>query len=104
MEPSSDPLAGRSEDLRQAIERAVVALKAAGAREVYLFGSAARGKMREGSDVDFAVSGLPPQVFFRAMAQAHRALGNRTLDLIDLDDDTPFTRYLREEGELRRVA
>ncbi len=85
------------------VEKAVAALKAAGAREVYLFGSAAKGTMRENSDVDLAVSGLPPEVFFRAMAQASRALG-RPLDLIDLDHDNPFTRYLKKEGELQRVG
>lgn len=85
------------------IEKAVAALKAAGAREVYLFGSAAKGTLREYSDVDLAVSGLPPEVFFRAMAAAHDALG-RPLDLIDLDHENPFTRYLKEEGELRRVG
>ena len=37
------------------------------------------------------------------MAQASRALG-RPLDLINLDRDNPFTRYLREEGELHRVG
>ncbi len=91
------------DEFTTSVERAVAALKAAGAREVYLFGSAAKGKMREDSDVDLAVSGLPPEVFFRAMAQASRALG-RPLDLIDLDHDNPFTRYLKEEGELQRVG
>lgn len=85
------------------VEKAVAALKAAGAREVYLFGSAAKGIMRENSDVDLAVSGLPPEVFFRAMAQASRALG-RPLDLVDLDEDNPFTSYLKNEGELLRVG
>ncbi|MGH9845714.1 MAG: nucleotidyltransferase family protein [Blastocatellia bacterium] len=84
------------------IERAVMALKAAGAREVYLFGSAARGQMREDSDVDLAVSGLPPELFYRAGGQAEDALG-RPLDLIDLDEITPFTQYLKEESELQRV-
>jgi predicted nucleotidyltransferase len=68
-----------------------------------VFGSAATGKMRENSDVDMAVSGLPPEVFFRAMAADHDALG-RPLDLVDLDEDNPFTRYLKEEGELCRVG
>lgn len=85
------------------IERAVAALKAAGAREVYLFGSAAKGTLREQSDVDLAVSGLPPEVFFRAAAKASRAFG-RPVDLIDLDEDNPFTRYLKVEGELQRVG
>jgi len=91
------------ETLQQAVARAANVLKSFGAREVYVFGSAAGRAMREDSDVDLAVSGLPLKVFFRAMARAREALG-RELDLIDLDDDTPLTRYLREEGELQRVA
>jgi predicted nucleotidyltransferase len=91
------------EKIESRIEEAAAALKAAGARKVYVFGSAAKGKMRENSDVDIAVSGLPPEVFFRAMAAAHDALG-RPVDLIDLDEDNPFTRFLKEEGELRRVG
>ena len=91
------------EKIERLIEEAATALKAAGAREVYVFGSAAKGELRENSDVDMAVSGLPPEVFFRAMAAAHDALG-RPLDLVDLDEDNPFTRYLKEEGELRRVG
>jgi hypothetical protein len=37
------------------------------------------------------------------MAKASRALG-RPIDLIDLDEDNPFTRYLKKEGELQRVG
>jgi len=85
------------------IREAAQALKAAGAREVYLFGSAARGAAREGSDVDLAVSGLPPEAFFKAMGAARRIL-RRPLDLVDLDEENPFTRYLRDEGELQRVG
>lgn len=91
------------EELRQLIEKVVAVLKAAGAREVHMFGSAAQGTLRADSDVDLAVSGLPPEIFFRAMAQASDVLG-RPLDLIDLDEPTPFTRYLREERELQRVG
>jgi predicted nucleotidyltransferase len=94
---------GMDVELGALIEKAAAALKAAGAREVYVFGSARTGKLRPHSDVDMAVSGLPPEVFFRAMAAAHDALG-RPLDLVDLDDDNDFTRYLKEEGELQRVG
>lgn len=52
-----------TDDLRQRIERAAQVLKEHGAREVYLFGSAAKDTMREGSDVDLAVAGLPPEEF-----------------------------------------
>jgi len=85
------------------IEKAAQVLRAVGARAVYVFGSAAHGVLGPDSDVDLAVSGLPPERFSRAMAQAADALG-RPLDLVDLDEETPFTRYLRAEGELRHVG
>ena len=92
-----------TEELGQSIEQAARALRAEGAREVYVFGSAVTGASRPDSDVDMAVAGLPPAVFFRAMSKASDALG-RSLDLIDLDEDTPFTRYLRDRGELLCVG
>ncbi len=92
-----------SGDLRDLLQRAAAVLQAEGAREVYVFGSAATGQLRAGSDVDLAVSGLPPQVFFRAMSKASDVLG-RPIDLIDLDEDSPFARYLRDNGELVRVG
>ena len=53
-------------ELKQRIEKAAAVLKAAGAREVYVFGSAVTGDRRPDSDVDLAVAGLPPQKFFAA--------------------------------------
>jgi predicted nucleotidyltransferase len=91
-----------NDEMRELIEKAAVVLKEAGADKVYVFGSAAQGTLREDSDVDLAVSGLPPEVFFRAMAQASDILG-RPLDLIDLDETTPFTKHLREAGMLQSV-
>ena len=90
-------------ELAALIEKAAAALKAAGAREVYVFGSASKGKLRPDSDVDMVVSGLPPEVFFGAMGAAHDALG-RPLDLVELDEDNAFTRYLKEEGKLQPVG
>lgn len=92
-----------TEEMRERIEQAAAALKAAGAREVYLFGSAASGVVREGGDIDLAVTGLPPERFFRAMGIARRIL-RRPLDLIDLDEDSLFTRYLKTEEALKRVG
>jgi len=90
-------------DFSRSVQAAVATLRAAGAREVYIFGSAPKGTLDEGSDVDMAVSGLPPEVFFRAAAAAGDALG-WPLDLVDLDEESPFTRYLKAEGELVRVG
>ena len=89
--------------IRELVERAAKVLRDAGANEVYLFGSARGGDLREGSDIDLAVAGLPPERFFQAMGQVADILQCR-LDLVDLDEESPFTRYLREEGELRRVG
>jgi predicted nucleotidyltransferase len=92
-----------TDEMKVSIDRAASALKAVGAKEVYVFGSASKGEMRPDSDVDLAVSGLPPEVFFRAMGIASRALG-RQVDLVDLDEDNPFTEYLKDHQELVRVG
>ena len=78
-------------------------LKRFGAQEVYLFGSAATGNYREDSDIDLAISGLPPEKYFHAFSEAQRIL-DRPIDLIDLDNPTLFTIYLKKKGKLRRVA
>ncbi len=90
----------RVEDL---LEQGAALLRAAGAREVYVFGSVAAGKAHEGSDIDLAVTGLPPETFFATMARLADLL-DRTVDLVDLDEVSPFTTYLRSKGFLRRVA
>ena len=88
-------------------EKAVMAtanlLRSLGATQVFIFGSAARGELRPDSDVDLAVTGLPPQVYFTAVSKASDLLG-RPVDLLDLDDSTPLVRYLLGSGELVRVA
>jgi predicted nucleotidyltransferase len=90
-------------ELQQAIEQAAAILKAAGADAVYVFGSIVEGPVRPDSDIDLAVAGLPPGMFFQAMGQTMFVLP-RPLDLVDLDVDTPFTRYLKRKGKLHRVA
>jgi predicted nucleotidyltransferase len=92
-----------SSELDRSVRQAAAILRQYGAKEVYVFGSVAAGTMHEGSDVDMAVEGLPPAVFFGAMGRAGKALG-RALDLVDLDEPGPLTRYLRETGKLVRVA
>jgi predicted nucleotidyltransferase len=91
------------ENMEELIEEAARVLKTAGAREVYVFGSVAKGEMTGHSDIDLAVTGLPPEMFFKAMSKVVGVLG-RPLDLIDLDEENPFTHYLKEEGELQLVG
>jgi predicted nucleotidyltransferase len=92
-----------STDTNILIQRAAAELKTAGAREIYVFGSAAKGSGDFASDLDLAVSGLPPSVFYRMGARVSDLIG-RSVDLIDLDISTPFTRHLRTENELVRVG
>ena len=87
----------------EAVAKAVSLFVGLGAREVFVFGSAVKGKLRPNSDTDMAVSGLPPRVYFSAVSQASDLIG-RPVDLVDLDDDSRLVRYLRESGELIRVG
>ena len=91
------------EQLRVILDQAVAVLKSAGAREVYVFGSAAGGTLPDHSDLDLAVSGVPPEGFFHALGEAMLAT-KRPIDLIDLDEGSPFGEYLKTHGKLQRVA
>jgi predicted nucleotidyltransferase len=92
-----------TKELETRIRRAAEELIASGAKEVYLFGSVAKKTKAQTKDIDLAVSGLPPESFFKAMGRARRTL-RRPLDLVDLDEVNPFTAYLRKSGALKRVA
>jgi len=85
------------------IRRAAEILKAEGAREVYLFGSEVDGTPGKGLDVDLAVTGLPPTCYYHVVGLL-LAVIRRPLDLVDLDESTPFTEYLKVKGNLQRVA
>ncbi|HEY3457014.1 MAG TPA: nucleotidyltransferase domain-containing protein [Bryobacteraceae bacterium] len=86
-----------------ALEAAASLLIRLGATEVFVFGSATKDALRPGSDIDLAVRGLPPSVYFSAASKAADLL-SRPVDLVDLDDPTPIVRYLLGSGELVRVA
>jgi predicted nucleotidyltransferase len=90
-------------ELRTRILAAAQCLRAHGATEVYLFGSARTDQMRDDSDVDLAVTELPPGAFFRAMAEASRIVG-RHVDLLALERYPELARELHAAGELDRVA
>jgi uncharacterized protein len=91
-----------TEQLDTLIRKAAEVLKSFGATDVYLFGSVAKGTNNEHSDIDLAVSGIPPEKFFEAMGDTFGAI-RQEIDIVDLDEQTPFVSYLKEHGELRRV-
>lgn len=83
--------------------KAIELLKAYGAREIYLFGSMARGDMDRYSDWDFAVRGLPSTDYYSAFAKLMQVL-SRSVDLVDLDEVNPFSAYVLTKKECTRVA
>ena len=86
-----------------AVQAAAELLRRMGATQVFLFGSATKGGLLTNSDVDMAVAGLPAHLYFSAVSKASDILG-RPVDLVDLDDPVPLVRYLRDSGDLVRVA
>ena len=92
-----------TKQLEDLIHKAADVLKSFGATDVYLFGSVAKGTDNEHSDIDLAVTGIPPEKFFKAMGSTINAI-KREFDLVDLDEKNPFVDYLKTHGELQRVV
>jgi uncharacterized protein len=91
-----------TKELDNLIQKAAQVLKSFGATDVYLFGSMAKGTNTDHSDIDLAVTGIPPEKFYEAIGDTFGAI-RREIDIIDLDEKTPFVSYLKEHGELHRV-
>ena len=84
------------------IETIVKIIKDVGGKEAYLFGSAARGDNTDISDIDVGVKGVPKNLFFKLNGRIMMAL-NRQVDLVDLDEETRFTKRLFENEVFARV-
>jgi predicted nucleotidyltransferase len=85
------------------VSRAVRILKEGGCTEIFLFGSRASGKARDGSDIDLAIRGCPPGHFFHLLGQLLLEL-DHSVDLVDLDTEDAFAQHLQKEGVLVRVG
>ena len=85
------------------IHRAVEILKEAGCTHVFLFGSLTAGKVRDGSDIDLAIRGCPKGRFFHLLGRLLLEL-DHPVDLVNLDRQDAFARYLEEEGELLQIG
>ena len=91
-----------TKELDTLIHKAAEVLKSFGATDVFLFGSVAKGTDTKHSDIDLAVTGIPPERFYEAIGDTFGAI-RREIDIIDLDEKTPFVSYLKDHGELHRV-
>lgn len=91
------------ETYHRSLKHAVEILKAAGCTDVFIFGSSVTGQVRDNSDLDLAVRGCPKGKFFHILGQLLLEL-DYPVDLINLDNQDAFARYLENEGELVRVG
>jgi predicted nucleotidyltransferase len=78
-------------------------LKEAGCADVFVFGSVAGGRVDDDSDIDLAVRGCPKGEFFHLLGKLLLEL-DYPVDLVNLDRQDAFARYLEREGELLRVG
>jgi len=88
---------------RQDIEIAANFLKNEGCKSVYLFGSMVTGKIRQDSDIDIGIKGLPPEKFFRVYAQLDKNISNN-VDLVDFDENIKFFNLLNSLGEVIKIG
>ncbi len=88
---------------RRDVRKAVEILKGAGCTDIFLFGSLATEKTRDSSDIDLAIRGCPQGEFFHLLGRLLLEL-DHPVDLVSLDKQDAFARYLEEEEELLQVG
>jgi len=85
------------------IEKASNFLKNEGCETVFLFGSMVSGKIRENSDIDLGIKGLPPERFFNVYSKLYMNLDN-DFHLVDFDYETDFFSLLKKQGEVIEIG
>jgi predicted nucleotidyltransferase len=88
---------------RKDIEFAAEFLKNEGCESVYLFGSLATGKIKDNSDIDIGVKGLPKGKFFEVCAKVYFASDNN-IDIVDFDSNEDFYSLLDRLGEVVEIG
>jgi predicted nucleotidyltransferase len=89
--------------LEQDIQHAIRILREEGCSEVFLFGSAATGRLRAESDIDLAARGIPRGRFFSLIGRLLFEL-EHSVDLVDLDKQRDFAKHLEKENALVQIA
>jgi len=88
---------------RQDIESAANLLKNEGCEAVFLFGSLVTGKIRDDSDIDIGVKGLPQGKFLRLYSRLYFDFENK-IDLVDFDANSDFYSMLNRIGEVVEIG
>ena len=90
-------------DYKRDILRAVEILKNGGCSDIFLFGSLTTGEYGNKSDIDLAIRGCPRGKFFHLLGKLLFEL-RHSVDLVNLDNQDAFSRYLKKEGELVQIG
>jgi predicted nucleotidyltransferase len=85
------------------IEMAASLLKNEGCETVFLFGSLVTGKIRDESDIDIGVKGLPQGKFLRLYSRLYFDFENK-IDLVDFDANSDFYSMLNRIGEVVEIG
>lgn len=95
-------VAARDALLKRVHEAAVILRTRYGAKRVILFGSLAHeGWYSADSDVDLAVEGLPSDTYWRAWRVAEEIIGDRSVDLVEVETvREPLRRVIEQTGVL----
>lgn len=89
----------RGHALLRAREIAAMLKSKYSATAVVLFGSFASGKHDRYSDLDIAIRGVEPRLFYRAAGEATAIQNEFSVDIVDLDDcPAPFRDSVVREG------
>ncbi len=87
-------------DFEKKLLDATTYLKSLGVQEIILFGSLADGTFDHHSDIDLAVSGIPPRAYFAAVAELP-SLIDWKVDLVAIDHARKgFVAYIRKYGKV----
>jgi predicted nucleotidyltransferase len=88
---------------RQDIDNAAYLLKNEGCEAVFLFGSLVTGKLREESDIDMGIKGLPREKFLHLHSKLYFDFDNK-IDLVDFDENDDFYSLLNNLGEVVQIG
>ena len=91
------------EKYRRNIEEVATILKKEGCTDVFLFGSLANGKIRDDSDIDIGIKGLPAEKFIPVYSKLYGAFDTR-VDLVDFDYEHGMFDILQELDEVIKIG
>ena len=96
-------ISGLPEKYQIDINNAIKILSESGCKEIFLFGSLVNGNFTNKSDIDIAVNGIKANEYFKILGKLIFSLNN-SVDLVDLDENSRFVKFLLKKEELIRVA